>query len=118
MMSETYKYLEGSNETFKNYSFKVDIVEGRGSFYFKRCKTYEVKSSDVPTFRGCLVNDPEYLKNSSFYAEEIQNKHILTGSLLTITMLYDISQCTQIGKSEGNIFVKCAFVIIAASDSS
>lgn len=39
-MAETYKFPLGSNDTYKNYSFKIEMFEGFGKFYFKRCKNY------------------------------------------------------------------------------
>jgi uncharacterized protein YecE (DUF72 family) len=39
-MTENYRYPDGSKDTLRNYSFKVETIEGEGTFYFKRCKPY------------------------------------------------------------------------------
>jgi hypothetical protein len=44
ILFERYKYKEDSTKETRNYSFKVEIASGNGSFHFKRCPSLEYQS--------------------------------------------------------------------------
>jgi len=38
---EKYVYEIASSYTFATYAFRIDIIQGSGSFYFTRCQNIE-----------------------------------------------------------------------------
>jgi hypothetical protein len=116
MLIERHR-LDDQQTLLRNYSFKVDIRAGSGSFHFKRCPSLERAPHDNPHIDDCLITAPQDLRGEKFYSAEIQNRHVQSGSLLTIFMEYDVTKCT-IQETGGTRHALCAFQLIAAGLSA
>jgi hypothetical protein len=116
-MIERFSYPATKTNQIANYSFKVEIVSGKGSFYFKRCQSIEKAANNDHNLEDCLILSVDELLNSSFLEDEIQNKDIINGNMMSIEMRYDIGKCNELERKAGTVYRECAFQIIAVGES-
>jgi len=65
-MLERFSYPLRNVDSIANYSFKVDVISGKGSFYFKRCQSIEKGAANDQNLVGCLILSLDDLRNNSF----------------------------------------------------
>jgi len=48
----------------KNYTFKLETLQGNGSLFVRRCKQVELGSTNLQTLDGCIIRDKATLEST------------------------------------------------------